>query len=335
MQGENFISRLKQWSFRAGLAAILLMGAALLTCMAIYWWSPTSELRNRCSYSPIDSERERRTGLAAVSLLSLSEVPPALILAVLTNEDGNFLNHAGFDFPEMLRALTDALFRGKRLRGASTISQQLVKNVFLSEARTFSRKLLEVIYTLKLEHQFSKSEILTLYLNVAQFGSSTSGIAEAASRYFGKPPKDLSIEEASLLTFLIPDPVDRGNRLQTAGLNSRDRIQIWRILFRTHVVLDHFRRAGVDLGGGLKTLGTTPLSRIATTEARSPSNKILAAAARSLALVECWGIFERGPKAPPTSSLCRGKESAARDDWPSIEACGPGDDSLPSASYDR
>ena len=235
----------------------------------------------------MNSSLQRTTGLEEESLLRLGDISGYLLIAVLTNEDGNFLIHSGLDFRELRRAVSDTLLRGRRLRGASTISQQLVKNVFLSKERRLSRKFLEAVYAVRLENEFEKEDILSLYLNVAQFGAFTYGVDEAARIYFDKRPRDLDIEEAALLVMLLPEPEGRGRRLQAGELNSRDRGLLRRLLLRTHAVLDHLQGHPLNDLSHLSVFMNQSFSDVAElAESRSYSKEVRTAAARSLGKID-------------------------------------------------
>lgn len=126
-------------------------------------------------------------------------------LAVIASEDQNFFNHNGFDFKQIQKAIADSK-RGKRLRGASTISQQTAKNVFLWSGRSFVRKGLEVWFTLLIEIFWSKERILEVYLNVIEFGTGIYGVEAASTHYFGKSSHYLSAYEAARLAVILPNP---------------------------------------------------------------------------------------------------------------------------------
>jgi monofunctional biosynthetic peptidoglycan transglycosylase len=125
--------------------------------------------------------------------------------AVLVAEDLSFFNHSGFDTHEIQIAAREAI-RGKRVRGASTITQQLAKNLWLSPSRSPDRKLREIILTRQLERHLSKRRILEIYLNVVEFGPGIYGAEAAADHYFEIPAADLSSEEAARLAASLPRP---------------------------------------------------------------------------------------------------------------------------------
>jgi monofunctional biosynthetic peptidoglycan transglycosylase len=131
-------------------------------------------------------------------------IAPDLRLAVVLAEDQRFLLHNGFDTRSVRRALRE---REKgRFRGASTISQQVAKNLFLWPSPSYLRKGIEAWLTFLIEGLWSKQRILEMYLNVAQFGPCVFGAAAASDRFFGVPPLELSAEEAALLATVLPNP---------------------------------------------------------------------------------------------------------------------------------
>ena len=142
-------------------------------------------------------------GGAEVPLHELPDYAPKAFVAI---EDRRFYSHHGVDPLGILRAVVrDVLHRGST-QGGSTITQQLAKNLFLTQERTVSRKLQEVVLALWLEHKFSKAQILELYLNRVYFGSGAYGIEAAAQRYFGKSAKQLTLPEAAMLAGLVQSP---------------------------------------------------------------------------------------------------------------------------------
>jgi monofunctional biosynthetic peptidoglycan transglycosylase len=129
----------------------------------------------------------------------------AAALAVVASEDQRFADHIGLDFRAIRRSLANAEDGGD-LRGASTISQQLAKNLYLWPGRSFLRKGLEAWLTLNLELFLPKRRILEVYLNVAEFGPGIYGVPAASSYFFGKAPTNLSDREAALLAAVLPNP---------------------------------------------------------------------------------------------------------------------------------
>jgi penicillin-binding protein 1A len=139
-------------------------------------------------------------------LVRIDEVPEHVIHAFVASEDGHFFEHGGVDFVAILRATLANLRGGRIEQGASTITQQLVKNVLLSSDRTWTRKLREVALALEVERRLSKEEILLTYLNQIYLGNGSYGIGDAARSYFGKKVADLDLSEAALLAGLPQRP---------------------------------------------------------------------------------------------------------------------------------
>ncbi len=135
----------------------------------------------------------------------LARTSRALRAAVVTSEDQRFRTHRGFDFEAMRDALEDSR-RGRRLRGASTISQQVAKNLFLWSGRSFVRKGLEAWLTVWIELLWSKDRILEVYLNLVELGDGVFGVEAAARRYFGTSAASLGADEAALLAAVLPSP---------------------------------------------------------------------------------------------------------------------------------
>ncbi|MFI5305706.1 MAG: penicillin-binding protein 1A [Polyangiales bacterium] len=143
---------------------------------------------------------ERRT------VVPMESVPRVLVLSVLAAEDADFYRHRGLDYAGILRALTRDVTTGKAMQGASTITQQIVKNLLLTPERTLARKVKELILARRLEQELSKDEILHLYLNHINFGHGRYGVQEAARFYFGKDVSQLDLAESSMLAGMPQAP---------------------------------------------------------------------------------------------------------------------------------
>ncbi|MBV8876347.1 MAG: monofunctional biosynthetic peptidoglycan transglycosylase [Gammaproteobacteria bacterium] len=138
--------------------------------------------------------------------VSLEQISPNAAMAVIASEDQQFPFHAGFDF-NSIREAVRANEHGKRLRGASTISQQVAKNLFLWSGPSFLRKGLEAYFTVLIETLWPKERILEVYLNIAQFGDGVYGVQAAAQRFWHKPAAHLSTVEAASLAAVLPNPL--------------------------------------------------------------------------------------------------------------------------------
>jgi monofunctional biosynthetic peptidoglycan transglycosylase len=133
------------------------------------------------------------------------EIAPPLKLAVLAAEDQNFMEHRGFDFEAIRRAIEHNQSHD-RMRGGSTISQQVAKNMFLWPGRNIVRKGLEAWYTVLIETFWTKQRILEVYLNVAEFGEGVYGVGAASRKYFNKKPSRVTRHESALLAAVLPNP---------------------------------------------------------------------------------------------------------------------------------
>ena len=160
------------------------------------------------SISVIDKENILAGTLGDVygGLIYAENIPENLINAVIVLEDRRFFDHFGIDFKGLSRAIFENLKDMRYSQGASTITQQLSKLIFLNAEKTLSRKLRELIIAFYLEYKFTKVEILSMYLNRAYFGSGQYGIKAASKRYFSKHPKELSIAETAVLVGSLKAP---------------------------------------------------------------------------------------------------------------------------------
>ena len=191
----RFGARLLKWIL---LAPLLLLAFNLLLVLLLRWVPPpTTAFMLSAEIRPVHQQ-----------WVPWERIAPAARLAVVASEDQKFPDHHGFDFEAIDKALEqNQKRRGRHLHGASTISQQTAKNLFLWSGRSWLRKGLEAYFTVLLEHLWPKHRILEVYLNVAQFGPDVYGVEEASRRYFGKPAARLDAHEAALLAAVLPNPV--------------------------------------------------------------------------------------------------------------------------------
>ncbi|HEY7700081.1 MAG TPA: PBP1A family penicillin-binding protein, partial [Vicinamibacteria bacterium] len=197
-----------------------------------------SESLERVPFEPVPVATLFGEDRAKKRWVALDGIPEQVKQAVLTTEDRRFFDHTGFDPVGIARALLTDLRRGEVEQGASTLTQQLVKNYFLTPERTFKRKLLEAYLAVILENRTKKNDILELYLNEVYLGQRGSfgihGVAQAAQTFFGKDLKNLSVAEAALIAALIRSP-NSSNPFHhpKAALARRD------------LVIDQMRKAGL------------------------------------------------------------------------------------------
>ena len=179
-----------------------------------YWtWPDVARLaRERPATTAFIEEyraRQRAAGKpekVAWSWTPYAAISPHLKRAVLVAEDISFFSHRGFELKEMRNAMEEAIREGEMPRGASTITQQLAKNLWLSSSRNPLRKVREAVLTWQLERALPKRRILELYLNVAEFGPAIYGVGAASQRYFGKSAADVEPREAAALAAGLPKP---------------------------------------------------------------------------------------------------------------------------------
>ncbi|MBT3813168.1 MAG: penicillin-binding protein 1A [Gammaproteobacteria bacterium] len=138
--------------------------------------------------------------------ISISDAPEQLVNAFISAEDGNFFSHIGIDFKGLARAVIQLALTGKKKQGGSTITMQVARNFLLSNKKTYTRKLKEIILSLQIEQEFSKNEILELYLNKIYLGQRAYGVAAASAIYYGRPLTELTIAELSMIAGLPKAP---------------------------------------------------------------------------------------------------------------------------------
>ena len=171
--------------------------------------------------------RDQLTGDRAIYYrwTSWEDISPHLPIAVVAAEDQKFPQHQGFDFDQIIKATRE---RRGRMRGASTISQQVAKNLYLWPGRSYVRKGLEAWLTVLIETLWSKQRILEMYVNVAEFGPGVFGVGAASQKFFRKSPSRLSRHEAALLAAVLPAPGRRSAARPSAYVQRRARqITAW------------------------------------------------------------------------------------------------------------
>jgi penicillin-binding protein 1A len=209
---QRFILKFFGWTFGLALAMVAVVATIAGVALAVAYpnlpdvtsladYRPKLPLRVYSSDGVLIGEygEERR------NLTPITEIPAVMKNAVLSIEDSRFYEHNGVDYKGMVRAAVANLGRVKS-QGASTITMQVARNVYLSSEKTYTRKLYEVLLTWKLEHQLSKDQILEIYMNQIFLGNRAYGFAAASETYFGKPLKEITIAEAAMLAGLPKAP---------------------------------------------------------------------------------------------------------------------------------
>jgi monofunctional biosynthetic peptidoglycan transglycosylase len=240
------------WRIAAGVLALVVAGGLVfwLTLPDVTWLikknpAETAMMGMRSAQAKQKGQRARRYW----KRVPLSRISPYLIQAVLIAEDDKFFAHEGFDWESMRKALDANLKKKRVLRGGSTITQQLAKNLFLSSEQSIWRKLREAAIAWKLESELSKKRILELYLNVIDWGTGIYGAEAAARSYFGRPASGLTLAQAIRLASILPNP----HRFPALGnadarMNRKRRIIAGRMLRRRWISQEAYDQALNEMG---------------------------------------------------------------------------------------
>jgi monofunctional biosynthetic peptidoglycan transglycosylase len=218
---ETSPTRLSRFSLvvvRSALAAIYL-SVALVLCLR---WvpPPTSAVMIETYLSKV--VRGAKNPAIRYQWANWESISPHMALAVVAAEDQEFPHHWGFDFQQISKAI-DKSKKGGRLRGASTISQQVAKNLFLWSGRSYIRKGLEAYFTVLLESLWPKRRLLEVYLNIAEFGDGVYGVHAASTTFFRKKPSQLSRSDVALLAAVLPNPKEYSVRHPSRYVLKRQR----------------------------------------------------------------------------------------------------------------
>lgn len=189
------------------------IGARLLALMFVLVFL-FSFINPPTTWTIIQGQREF-PGRATREWTDLDEISPHMLRALVAAEDANFCNHWGFDMVEIRRVIASG-----SSRGASTLTQQTAKNVFLWQGRSWPRKVMETIYTPMIEALWSKRRIAEVYLNIAEFGRGIFGIKAAAAHYFQTTPDRLTLRQAAALASILPSPRTRNPQTGSARTRS-------------------------------------------------------------------------------------------------------------------
>ncbi len=194
-KGRTFLQKTWRWTKRIFLWLFILQFVYIIL---LRWVDPPVTMTQLVSW--VTGHGLKR------DYVNVEEISPAGRLSVIASEDQLFPDHSGFDWKSIKKAQAYNEKKPGRIRGASTISQQVAKNVFLWQGRSWFRKGLEVYFTFMIETFWSKQRILEVYLNVIEMGDGIFGIEAAAQAYFNKPAKNLSRSEAAMIAACLPNP---------------------------------------------------------------------------------------------------------------------------------
>lgn len=163
------------------------------------------------------------------SWVSIDNVNPYLLKSIISIEDGSFFTHKGIDWEELYNALRTNRRRGRTIRGGSTLTMQLAKNLYLTTERTVLRKAKEFVITFRMEKELSKRAILQNYINAVEWGAGIFGIKKAAEMYFDKQPDNLSVNQCARLAAIIPSPLEHAPNVNSSYVIRRSSIILGRV----------------------------------------------------------------------------------------------------------
>ena len=190
--------------------AVLAFVALSVLWVLLYGWVPVrwTPLMLKRTVQNIGTEGYRNVRV----WVDLEDISPVMVRAVLASEDGRFMEHDGFDVQEIIKMRKDHRTKGKKIRGCSTISQQVAKNCFTFCGRSWWRKGFEAYYTVLIELLWSKERIMEVYLNIAEIGKGVFGVESAARKFFERPASKLNAHQAVSIACVLPNPLMRNPR---------------------------------------------------------------------------------------------------------------------------
>ena len=310
----NEKKRIPRWAWAIG--ACLAAFVAGATTASYFWLPDVNDLvldnPKTTAYIQLYVRKARAAGKRPVVIMHwvpLSEISPYLQKAVLVGEDDSFYKHGGVDWDALQKAMEYNRKKGRFARGASTITEQVARNLYLSPARNPIRKFKEILIARKLEDALTKDRILEIYLNIAEWGRGIYGAQAASQIYFGKDAKDLSPDEAAALAAALPSPWRRNPKEGGKALNFKKEIILERMkklgYIPTDVPLTDIDVAGAEAGK------ESPASVSAMDGASKESKEPAKPAEKPAADVPC--------ASPPPPPLLAPKEAPKESD-----SCGPG-----------
>ena len=195
-----FITGLLVWVFIAIMGVLLYFFYSSMPNFEIMTFKEFKEVAQKQTLSKLNDKRR------GYRWRPLDEISRDFLYAVVMGEDASYFEHSGINYDALINAFAENIKRRKFVFGASTISQQVVKNVFLYSSKTITRKLKELIITRRMEDRFTKNEILEVYLNIAEFGPDIFGVHMASRYYFNKEPRRVNAAEGAFLALMLPSP---------------------------------------------------------------------------------------------------------------------------------
>jgi monofunctional biosynthetic peptidoglycan transglycosylase len=235
------MKRIVPWILAHKIKTVLLslLLVLLVELATIPWFGVATLMRENPAETALMRQRKKeaeRDGMpyrVDQQWVPLSRIPKQVLDAIVVAEDGTFFTHQGFDWYEVQESVAKNLEKGRAVRGASTITQQLAKNLYLSTSKDPVRKVKEAIITVLMERFLTKGRILELYVNCIEWGRGIFGIEAASRRYFGKPAASLSLQEGARLAAVIPSPLKHRPDSDSRYVVRRSAIVLNRLAART------------------------------------------------------------------------------------------------------
>ncbi len=229
--------------------AVICLELIAIMCLTVYQYFkylPAPDINVNTTITFYDSKGEvflEKTYPKDQHWVSLDEISPYVINGFIATEDRNFYDHFGFDPLRMAKAVITNLTTGTRAQGASTITQQYARNLYLSFEKTWSRKIKEAFYTIRLELGYDKDTILEGYLNTINFGHGNYGIEDASLYYFGKHANELSLAEASILVGIPKGPTYYSPIKNPENSSNRQKIVLKSMLDENYISVEDYEHA--------------------------------------------------------------------------------------------
>ncbi|MBR5103529.1 MAG: monofunctional biosynthetic peptidoglycan transglycosylase [Bacteroidales bacterium] len=193
--------------YKICLRLVIAFVALSVTWVLLYKWVPVKwtplMLKRSVQNSKVENYRNVRTWV------EIEDVAPVMVRAILASEDGRFMEHGGFDLQELRKMKREHKTKGKKIRGCSTVSQQVAKNCFTFCGRSWWRKGFETYYTFLIELLWSKKRIMEVYLNIAEMGPGVFGVEAASRKYFNRSAAKLTTHQAVSMACVLPNPLRR------------------------------------------------------------------------------------------------------------------------------
>lgn len=226
------------------LGIFIVLGYLMMSSIPDFEKLSFSEFRQNAKQSVVQKLEKKKT---PVGWTTIDKINRGLLYAIVMGEDGSYFEHDGINYDALINAFAENIKRRKYAFGASTISQQTIKNVYLDSSKSFGRKLKEIIATKSMEKRFSKNQVLEIYLNIAEFGPDIFGVTSASKYYFNKRPSQINAAEGAFLALMLPSPRKYHHSIyKNKYLAARHKRKLRRILkdmvYKEYISPDQYRK---------------------------------------------------------------------------------------------